>query len=153
MSMKFPYKSIKLQKPAWTLRGRHDRPRPLLTAALIGPSTGSSIPQQGLLDTGSDDTVFSELLASLIGVDLTHAPIGEASGIGGGTAILRYAEVVLRLSDGREHREWTARVGFTSAPLRRPLFGFAGFLQFFTASFHGDREEVELTINRLYQGT
>jgi hypothetical protein len=109
--------------------------------------------QQGLLDTGSDDTVFPERVAARIGVDLTTAPTGEASGVGGGKALLRYAEVTLRLSDGREHRQWTARVGFTSALLRRPLFGFAGFLQFFTACFHGDREEVELTINGLYQGT
>lgn len=153
MSMKFPYQPIKLNKAAWTLRGRLERPQPLLTAALIGPLTGALVPQQGLLDTGSDETVFPERLAALMGVDLTHALIGEASGVGGGTALLRYAEVVLRLSDGREHRQWTARVGFTSAPLKRPLFGFAGFLQFFSATFHGDREEVELTINRLYQGT
>ena len=153
MSMKFPYKSFKLRKAAWTLRGRADRPYPLLTVTVAAPSGGFWVPQQGLLDTGSDDTVFPEGLAAQIGVDLTTTRTGGASGVGGGTAFLRYAEVVLRLSDGREHREWTARVGFTSAPLRRPLFGFAGFLQFFTASFHGDREEVELTINRLYQGT
>jgi hypothetical protein len=153
MSMKFPYQPIKLNKAAWTLRGRFDRPQPLLTAAVIGPSTGVTVPQLGLLDTGSDDTVFPERLAAQIGVDLTNAPTGGASGVGSGKALLRYAEVVLRLSDGREHRQWTARVGFTSAPLRRPLFGFAGFLQFFSATFHGDREEVELTINRLYQGT
>lgn len=35
-------------------------------------------------------------------------------------------------------------VGFSPA-ISRPLFGFAGFLQFFTATFHGDREQVELT--------
>ena len=35
----------------------------------------------------------------------------------------------------------------------RPLIGFAGFLQFFTATFHGDREQVELTVNALYPGT
>ena len=153
MSMKFPYKSIKLQMAAWTLRGRPDRPCPLLTAAVIGPATGISLPQQGLLDTGADDTVFPERLAALMGVDLTNAPTGGASGVAGGTALLRYAEVVLRLSDGREQREWTARVGFTSSPLRRPLFGYAGFLQFFTATFHGDLEEVELAVNRLYPGT
>jgi hypothetical protein len=33
------------------------------------------------------------------------------------------------------------------------LYGFAGFLQFFTAKFEGDREEVELTVNSLYPGT
>ena len=44
-------------------------------------------------------------------------------------------------------------VGFTSAPLRRALLGFAGFLPFYSAHFHGDREEVELTVNTLYPGT
>ena len=64
-----------------------------------------------------------------------------------------YAEVTLRLTDGREFREWRARVGFTATPLQRPPLGFAGCLQFFTASFFGDREEVELTVNGLYPGT
>ena len=66
---------------------------------------------------------------------------------------LRYAEVRLRMTDGKEFREWPAWVGFTSAPLRHPLLGFAGCLQFFGANFLGDREEVELTVNSLYPGT
>ena len=32
------------------------------------------------------------------------------------------------------------------------LLGFAGCLQFFDALFHGEREEVELTVNGLYPG-
>ena len=39
------------------------------------------------------------------------------------------------------------------ANLQSPLLGFAGFLQFFTATFRGDREEIELTVNSLYPGT
>jgi hypothetical protein len=58
----------------------------------------------------------------------------------------------LRLTDGVERREWPAWVGFSPA-IQRSLFGFAGFLQFFTATFHGDYEKVELTTNRLYPGT
>jgi hypothetical protein len=92
-------------------------------------------------------------VAAAIGIDLTNAPASAAVGVGRVRATLRYAEVVLRLTDGREHREWPARVGFTAAPLPRPLFGFAGFLQFFTAIFHGDLEQVELTVNRSYPGT
>jgi hypothetical protein len=60
---------------------------------------------------------------------------------------------MLRISDGKEHREWLGRVGFTSTPMQRPLLGFAGFLQFFTATFHGDREYLELSVNSSYQGT
>ena len=43
-------------------------------------------------------------------------------------------------------------MGFTSVPLRNPLLGFAGCLQFFHADFCDDREEVELTTNTLFPG-
>lgn len=70
-----------------------------------------------------------------------------------GRVPIRYAKVKLRLTDGIEFREWTGWVGFTSAALHYPILGFAGVLQFFTTTFHGDREEVELAVNRLYPGT
>lgn len=66
---------------------------------------------------------------------------------------IRYAQVTLRLTDGTEFREWPAWVGFTSARLKRPLLGFAGFLQFFTATFFGDREQLELATNPLDPGS
>ena len=106
-----------------------------------------------LLDTGSDDTVFPERVAAAIGVDLSNAPVGEASVVGLAGIRVRYAQVKLRISDGREQREWTGWVGFTASPLKQPLLGFAGFLQFFGSHFHGDQEVVELTVNRLYPGT
>ena len=65
---------------------------------------------------------------------------------------MRLAQVTLRIADNNEQREWRAWVAFTSATMRQPLLGFAGFLQYFTAAFHGDREEVELTVNGLYPG-
>jgi hypothetical protein len=105
------------------------------------------------LDTGADDTVFSERLAARIGVDLSNAPVGQATTATLTNAPVRYAQVTLRLTDGKEQRQWPAWVGFTPAKLQSPLLGFAGFLQFFTATFRGDREEVELTINSLYPGT
>lgn len=151
MSLVFPYTPFPTPRPIWTLQGRQSRPRAVIFVAVIGP--GGTAVEKGLLDTGADDTVFSELVASDIGIDLSQAPTGGASGVGPMAAVvLRYAEVMLRISDGHEHREWLARVGFTSAPLHRPLLGFAGFLQFFTASFHGDREQVELTVNGSYSG-
>jgi hypothetical protein len=78
---------------------------------------------------------------------------GEGKGVGGKKLPLRFAEVTLRLTDGHEFREWRGWVGFTSTPLDRPLLGFAGFVEYFSAHFHGDREEVELSVNSLYPGT
>jgi predicted aspartyl protease len=107
----------------------------------------------GYLDTGSDDTVFSERLAARIGLDLTNAPVSRLTTATLSHAPVRYAQVTLRVTDGKEQREWPAWMGFTPAKLQSPLLGFAGFLQFFTATFRGDREEVELTVNNLYPGT
>jgi hypothetical protein len=151
MSMLFPYTPFRSPQPIWSLRGRTTRPRPMLTVTVVGPA-GASV-EYCLLDTGADDTVFPDNVARLIGVDLTSAPVGGASGVGRVAAPIRFAEVTLRLAGNGELHEWQARVGFTSAPLKQPLLGFAGFLEYFTATFHGDQEQVELAVNRLYPGT
>jgi predicted aspartyl protease len=140
-----------MRRPIPSLGGRQDRPQPVIPVSVIGPK-GTHL-GDCLLDTGADDTVFPESVADKLGIDLTNAPVGEASGVGLVTARIRYALVTLRVATGQERREWPAWVAFTSAPMKRPLLGFAGFLQFFTAKFEGDREEVELIVNSLYPGT
>jgi hypothetical protein len=118
---------------------------------LVGPA--QSWLTRAVLDTAGDDTVFPDLVARRIGLDLTNAPAGFGRGAGLAGIPLKYAQIVLRLTDGREFREWPGWVGFTPAPLFYPMLGFAGCLQFFAALFLGDREEVELTVNSLYPGT
>jgi hypothetical protein len=149
--MRFPYRQFRARHPIPSLGGRASRPRPVVRVTLIGP-LGSYL-EDCLLDTGADDTVFPESVAAKIGLDLAGAPTGDASGVGVSPATLRYARATLRLTDGREFREWIAQVGFTSTHLKQPLLGFAGCLQFFTATFRGDQEEVELVVNGLYPGT
>jgi len=151
MTMLFAYQRMLVARPLASLHGRMDRPRPYVTVTLLGP-TGIAI-EKALLDTGADDTVFPEWVALKIGIDLSNAPWGTSGGMGGGSGLLRFAQVALRIADNTERREWNAWVGFTTAPLRHSLLGYAGFLQYFTATFHGDREEVELTVNGLYPGT
>ena len=148
--MYFGYELQASRQSIVTLGGRFSRPRPILTVLLRGPF--GDYPTDALIDTGSDDCVFPLHIAKRIGIDLTTAPLGSASGVGIASVTLYYTQVTLRIADNHEQREWQAWVGFTSAPLKRPLLGFAGFLQFFTATFHGDREEVELTVNSLYPG-
>jgi hypothetical protein len=150
MSLLFHYKVVAVRHAVQSLGGRWSRPRPLITVSLLGPR--NTIPTEGLLDTGADDAVFPETVASLIGVDLTNAPQSQLTTATLTNAPIRYAQVILRMTDGKEQREWPAWVGFTPAKLQSPLLGFAGFLQFFTATFRGDREEVELTVNSLYPG-
>jgi hypothetical protein len=151
MSLVYPYLDLRVRAPAITLGGRQTRPKPIIPIGVVGPSQTRLV--RGLLDTGADDTVFPDQLASALGIDLTNAPEGELGGVGGTPAVrARYAQVTLRLATNTERREWSALVGFTSSRLHFPLLGFAGVLQFFTADFRGDREEVELTVNALYPG-
>ena len=149
--MHFRYKLFTGKTPSVSLRGRFSRPRPVVTISLLGPA--KTYPTQALLDTGADETIFPEIASRAAGIDLANAPAGATTGIGAAVVPVRYVEVPLRISDGKESREWLAWVGFTPLPLTRPLLGFAGFLQFFTTTFHGDREEVFLEINALYRGT
>lgn len=151
MSLLFPYLPVVKGRPLVSLGGRLDRPRPLINVTILGPA--GALPQDALIDTGADDTVFSEQVAALIGLDLTNAPQGTAEGINQGAATIRYAQTTLRIADNKEKREWQAWIGFTAAQMRYPILGFAGFLQYFTATFFGDSEEVELTVNGLYPGT
>jgi hypothetical protein len=151
VSLRFPYRPFSVGRPLPSLSGRTKRPRPVITCALLHLS--ASVAQDGLLDTGADDTIFPDTVALALGVDLSQAPTGTAAGVGGQPLVVRYAEVTLRIADNHEQREWRGWVGFTSGALRQPLLGFAGFLEYFTATFHGDREEVELAVNTLYTGT
>ena len=152
MTMTFRYVQVPMVRPIPSLPGRPTRPRTILGVTVYSASAAWFF--DALLDTGADDTVFSDQLASRLGIDLTHAEVGTAQGVGGQLVAVRYAPVKLRVADGYEQREWTAIVGF--APLGQnalPVLGFAGFLQYFTATFYGDREIVELTVNSHYRGS
>ncbi len=151
MSMVFPYSRFAVKQPLLTLGSRSHRPRPVIDVTIIGPVNTRLVP--ALLDTGADDTVLPEDMANQLGLDLSQAPTAEAAGVGMVTVKVRLAEVTFRLATNTERREWRAWVAFSPVWLRQPLLGFAGFLQYFTATFHGDREEVELTVNGTYPGT
>ena len=151
MSLRFPYLEVAKDQPIVSLGGRSYRPRPIVGVTIVGPADALAL--DGLLDTGGDDTLFPEHVATLLGIDLVNAPQAMVGGIGSEAIPVRYAEVTLRIADNWEQREWRAWVSFGPIARRYALLGFAGFLQYFTATFHGDREEVELTANGQYPGT
>lgn len=151
MALRFPYQIYPMNHPVYSLGGRYARPRPVISVSLIGPTDTRA--KDALLDTGSDDTLFPETLATKIGVDLSNAPLLLGSGIGGQPVPVRFAQINLRLTTQTEVREWPAWVGFTPALMTLPVLGFAGCLQFFTSTFIGDMQLVELEVNSLYPGT
>src|SRR4051812_37869098 len=128
-----------------SLGGSRVRPRPVLAIRIAGP--GRTWLRDGLLDTGSDETVFEDRVAAMVGLDLSGAEEREVALVGRPRPIrCRYAPVRLRITDGhRETYEWTAVVAFASTRLAYALLGYAGFLQFFDAEFRGADRAVVLT--------
>jgi hypothetical protein len=151
MSMRFAYDRINSSTPILSLGGRFSRPRPMLPITLIGPS-GSHL-MDGLIDSGSDETIFPEYVAGIVGIDLAGATGGCTHGIGAGSLTVRFADVTLRIAGSNELHEWPAVVSFAPLARRTAILGFAGFLQYFTTTLHGDLEFVELTVNALYPGS
>jgi hypothetical protein len=126
-------------------------PRPLLPVRITGPS-GSRL-RDGLLDTGSDETILDPSVATQIGVDLSQAVEREINLVGRGPIRCRYVTVQLQITDGvSETYLWDAVIGFAPFPSLRSLLGFAGFLQFFDAAFRGADQEIELLPNVLFPG-
>jgi Aspartyl protease len=150
MVLTFRYPRYRSPNPVVPLGGVQFRPQPVILIGVTGPL--GTLPYEALIDTGADDTIFPLAMAASIGLDLSTAPTGTARGVGGTTVLVRYVEVGLRLAQGSNRIEWRAWAGFVATPMRRGLLGFAGFLQFFTATFRGDREEVELEANALLPG-
>jgi hypothetical protein len=126
-------------------------PRPLLAVLITGPS-GYRL-DDGLLDTGADETILDPSIAPLIGIDLSQADQRDVHLVGRGSIRCRYAPVKLRITDGAvETYEWDTIVGFAPFPLHRSFLGFGGFLQFFDANFRGAAEEVVLFPNAAFAG-
>jgi hypothetical protein len=142
--VRVPYMPVPVQQPVPSLGGIRVRYRPIVAVRLTGPADTKI--RDGLLDTGSDDTVFSASLASLLGVDLRGAQERRVGLAGRPRPIrCRYAMVRLRITDRRQETyEWTAMVGFVAASLHYSLLGHAGFLQFFRAEFDGESRDVTL---------
>ncbi len=139
------------KSPLPSMAGSLILPRPLVAVRITGPS--SSWLRDGLLDTGSVETIFEQSVAKIIGVDLTHTQSRQIHLTGRKPLRCRYAPVVLRISDGlKETYEWNAVVGFVNVSLWRPLLGYAGFLQYFDADSHGCDTEVILKPNRAFAG-
>lgn len=147
----FPYRGLPASQPAITLAGRLTRPRPLIGVSLVSPQGIFS--DLCLLDTGADDTVFPEIAANRLGLDLSQAPSLSVVRVGGPPILVRYAAVELRITDGTDFASWEAMNGFSSMTMKHPLLGYAGFMQYFTVTFRGADEVVELERNRLYPGS
>jgi hypothetical protein len=126
--------------------------RPLVPVTLFGPTGRRRFFPRALLDPGADDTVFPLVIAGLIGVAL-RPDSGHVLRWRGQGHALRFGDVSIELSDGAEVWRWSAVIGWSPAPLRYPILGIAGCLQFMDACFLGERRIAQLEVNASFPGS
>ena len=147
--MKFRYASYEVDPSPTLPSGVVHRPE--VAIEVIGPRRTETI--QALVDTGSDETVFPVSLARAIEVQLEGASAGLASAVSGHAIELLPGRIDLLISDGRQTYRWPTMVAFLDFEQSEDevaLLGYAGFLEFFRATFDSHERELELTPNERF---
>ena len=127
----FPY----MQLPGGILR-------PMIAVVIEGPSGRRLL--DGLLDTGSDRTIFPQREAQVLGIPLPTKPDGVIKTAGGVAIAYRLAEVVLELRASGNVVRWKTAVAFAEEPLTILHLGTRGFLEYFHTTFRGPESQVVL---------
>lgn len=125
--------------------------RPEIPVTLIGPK--GDAPTLGLVDTGSDITIFPKRLADLLGILLQPSSEVRATVFGGSPVALDVGDVTIRLERDGEVVQWTESVCFFDMAGELSdqvaVLGHAGFLDYFTATFDGKEGVLMLVSNDL----
>jgi hypothetical protein len=117
--------------------------RPIIAVGIEGPSGKRLL--DGLLDTGSDPTVFPQDEALALGIALP-APINGTIKTAGGVLIAyRLAEAILELRGAAVSVRWKTLIAFAEGPLSLIHLGTRGFLEHFHCTFFGPEKKILLT--------
>ena len=121
--------------------GRQPPYRPVAPVRLVDRHRAPRV--AAVVDSGSERTLASPVLARAIGVDLTSAPEGVIH-VGGGPRQVRFATVTIELhadllnDQAPPLDQWDAEVGFFDqwSPAWAVLLGGVGFFDRFTVTLH-----------------
>jgi Aspartyl protease len=113
--------------------------RPFVQISLAAADRSTPV-LDGLIDTGADAILASDLLADQLDLDLEDNDGQTAHAVGGRTVTARYKTVELRLHSAdptaSQYRQWQAQVGFISGwhSYSFVLLGSVGFLDQWTVT-------------------
>lgn len=149
MILRFPYldEPLYASPPPSMPDDAQRRWRPLIPISVQGPSGRSVAFGRALVDPGADDTVLPLEIAELLAVSFYPAT-SHSLRWRGQRYSLRYGDVTLELvDDDGTVLAWPAVVAFTAAPVRYPLLGICGCLEFLDVTFRGADRLIELEPN------
>ncbi len=121
--------------------------RPEIMVTIYGPAGATVI--HALADTGADYTVLSAKIASNFGIPTWPATGPPFRAFGGQEIASRFSDVELQMGSGSDTFRWQSRVFFTDDPSVEdtPVIGHVGFFEFFTMTFRGGDNILELEPN------
>lgn len=116
--------------------------RPMVAVVIEGTKRRRLL--DGLLDTGSDRTIFPRREAKVVGARLPRTADGATKTAGGVVIEYRLGEVVLELRTAVSVVRWKTKVAFADDPLSLIHLGTRGFLEYFHCTFMGPEQKVIL---------
>jgi hypothetical protein len=151
VTLRFPYQPVELRgpPPPSLSSDATARWRPLVPVRVIGPSSFIAF-DRAVLDSGSDDTLFSLPFAERIGA--IFLPQAAAHIYRGTTYSIQYAQLQLELTDGKVFWSWPGNRWISEAKFRYPLLGQAGCLEFMDVTFKGKDRLILLETNDSFPG-
>jgi hypothetical protein len=129
--------------------------RPFVPVSLVHGDK-STLLLTGLIDTGADSVLASNLLADQLGIDLEDHDGETTHAVGGRVVKARYKTIGLRLhpsdADEAEYVEWEAQVGFIEGwhSDGLVLLGSVGFLDRFTVTASRFAQAVAVEDRRVF---
>lgn len=141
--MRFPYGEYPIT-PRPTLPEGGTIFRPVIPLSFTG-SRGSKL-FYGLVDTGADETVLTQQMADLIGIESPQEKNFSAISASGKFPIW-YAKITLEISLGDESYHWETTVAVADQMWEEAILGHLGFLNYFDAKFFGEDHLIELARN------
>jgi Aspartyl protease len=119
--------------------------RPEIAVEITGPLGRAAM--IGLVDTGSDHTIFPASVAEELGIELSPQAVTQGSGFGGQALMFRSGVAELRIGDDENSVCWQAELyfyAFGKPDLETTVLGHSSFLDYFIATFDGEASELEL---------
>jgi hypothetical protein len=139
--MRFPYQVYEVDPtPA---DPRREVERPSLKVRVLG--LVGDIDSWGVLDTGADECVLPAGIFSAIGAAHRSGEVGIVADFAGRRRALAYGTVDLEIRIKNRPYRWHAKVAFVE-DRDEAIWGRAGFLQFFNATFHGPERHFTLRL-------